>query len=106
MCMLLWYIHALNSCSPLCKIQLSGVNVYPGVPHDYTKEVSNPLLKCHSLSHFWPCISSLSDQTVTPDNFLKVLTGESMNGTGSGKTLKRYVDPLFYIIILYRETSI
>ncbi|CAI8025035.1 Legumain [Geodia barretti] len=45
---------------------LKGPNVYPGVPHDYTKEA------------------------VTPENFLKILTGENMNGTGSGKTIQRY----------------
>lgn len=39
-------------------------NVYPGVPKDYTGD------------------------TVTAENFLKILRGEDMKGIGSGKTLK------------------
>lgn len=42
----------------------NGPNVYPGVPKDYTGD------------------------DVTPDNFLSVLMGKDMSGTGSGKTLK------------------
>ncbi|XP_072031222.1 legumain-like [Amphiura filiformis] len=43
----------------------NGTNVYPGVPKDYTKE------------------------DVTPENFLKVLSGDSegMSGIGSGKVI-------------------
>jgi legumain len=41
-----------------------GPNVYPGVPKDYTGD------------------------TVTPENFLNVITGKNMDGIGSGKTLK------------------
>ena len=29
-------------------------------------------------------------QDVTPENFLKILQGEDMSGTGSGKVIKRY----------------
>ena len=32
----------------------------------------------------------INNQAVTPENFLKILTGENMNGTGSGKTIQRY----------------
>ncbi|CAI8025037.1 Legumain [Geodia barretti] len=52
---------------------LKGPNVYPGVPHDYTKEA------------------------VTPENFLKILTGENMNGTGSGKTIQSGPDDYVFV---------
>jgi legumain len=41
----------------------NGTNVYPGTPKDYT------------------------GNDVTPENFLKILQGESMEGVGTGKTL-------------------
>jgi len=50
-------------------LQINGPNVYPGVPHDYTK------------------------QDVTPENFLNILQGnaEAMAGIGSGKVIRRWV---------------
>jgi legumain len=56
---------------------LEGPNVYPGVPHDYTNE------------------------TVTPENFIKILTGEPMNGTGSGKTIQS--GPNDYVFVYFSD---
>ena len=39
-------------------------------------------------SNYSPMV--INNQAVTPENFLKILTGENMNGTGSGKTIQRY----------------
>lgn len=54
-----------------------GPNVYPGVPHDYTNE------------------------TVTPENFIKILTGQNMNGTGSGKTIQS--GPNDYVFVYFAD---
>lgn len=51
----------------------NGTNVYTGVPHDYTKE------------------------DVNPSNFIKILTGQNMTGTGSGKTIKSGPDDFLFV---------
>ena len=42
-----------------------------------------------SLFKIYMDITSL--QEVTPENFLKILQGEDMEGVGSGKTIKRWL---------------
>ena len=100
---------------------MNGPNVYPGVPHDYTKEVCITHQLCHipwtayvdwslfdvlmeessqgRFLHNIHCIMHLFTQEVTPENFLNVLQGnaEAMSGVGSGKVLSRWENQ--YIIV-------